>query len=189
MKKRLGNVVFLLLLVVVISGCNLWTDSPVPSPSNSPIPPEDGGIRFTLPDLAGNEVDFWNFRGKPVVVFFFKSYCPHCQDEAWFLQSVYRKYQEKVQFLGIAVNEQGTSGILIASTFAYAQQVYREFVAAHGWTFPVLVDDYGQVQRQLVGTGVPSFVFVDANGVIQGAVKDTLSQSKLEQLISVYLLD
>lgn len=175
--------------MVVLSGCNMWGDSPAPSPSNSPLPPEDTGIRFTLPDLAGNKVDFQNFRGRPLVIFFFKSYCSHCQDEAWFLQSVYQKYQEKVQFLGIVVNEQGTSGNLITSTVSYAQQIYREFVTTYGWTFPVLVDDYGQVQRQLAGTGVPSFVFVNVDGIIQETVKGTLSRNELEQLISVYLLD
>jgi predicted DsbA family dithiol-disulfide isomerase len=52
----------------------------------------------------------------------------------------------------------------------------------------VLIDDYGRVQRQLVGTGVPAFVFVDGYGVVRGTVKDTVSQSRLEQLIRFYLV-
>ncbi|MEN3185638.1 MAG: redoxin domain-containing protein [Atribacterota bacterium] len=191
MKRNMVLVVIALLgLVVVFSGCNMESITPPPvfTPAPTPTDQDDGGIRFTLPDLNGNEVIFQDFRGKPAVVFFFKSYCPHCQEEAPFLESVYRKYRDRVVFLGIAVNEQGTSGSLIASTFSYAQQIQSGFVSVYGWTFPVLIDDYGRVQRALVGTGVPSFAFIDASGRLQGMVKETISQGRLEQLIQLYLL-
>ncbi|NSW75354.1 MAG: TlpA family protein disulfide reductase [Candidatus Atribacteria bacterium] len=191
MKRKSSIIGFVLLLglLAVFSGCSMWEVIPNPTPTPTPTPTnqDDGGINFTLPDLAGNEVTFRSFRGKPAVVFFFKSYCPHCQDEAPFLESVYRKYQDRVTFLGVAVNEQGISGSLIASTTAYAQQITSEFVNVYGWTFTVLIDDYGRVQRELVGTGVPSFVFIDENGMVQGTVKDTVSQGQLEQLIQSYL--
>jgi thiol-disulfide isomerase/thioredoxin len=194
-KRSVLGLVFLLVLVLVFSGCGMW-DNTIPdhgdntdnNPGNGIGDGDDGGIDFSLPDLSLNEVRFRDLRGTPVVVFFFKSYCPHCQDEAPFLESVYRRYKGQVEFLGIAVNEQGTSGTLIASTTSYAQQIVRDFVQPYGWTFPVLIDDYGRVQRQLVGTGVPAFVFVDGYGVVRGTVKDTVSQSRLEQLIRFYLV-
>ncbi|MGC8777905.1 MAG: TlpA family protein disulfide reductase, partial [Candidatus Caldatribacteriaceae bacterium] len=78
---------------------------------------------------------------------------------------------------------------LIASTSSYAQMITSEFVNVYGWTFTVLIDDYGRLQRELVGTGVPSFVFIDENGLIRGTLRETISQSRLEQLIRSYLLD
>ena len=193
-KRRILGLVLLLALVLAFAGCSMWDtipdhgDNPDNNPGNGIGDGDDGGIDFSLPDLSLNEVRFRDFRGTPVVVFFFKSYCPHCHDEAPFLESVYRRYKGQVEFLGIAVNEQGNSGSLIASTASYAQQIVRDFVQPHGWTFPVLIDDYGRVQRQLVGTGVPSFVFVDGYGMVRGTMKETVSQSRLEQLIQFYLI-
>ncbi|MCX7667705.1 MAG: TlpA family protein disulfide reductase [Atribacterota bacterium] len=187
-RKDILSLALVFVLVVAFSGCSMWNVVPTPTPTPTPANQDDGGINFTLPDLAGNMVTFRDFRGKPAVVFFFKSYCPHCQEEAPFLESVYRKYQDRVEFLGIAVNEQGTSGSLIADTTFYAQQVASEFVNVYGWTFTVLVDDYGRIQRDLVGTGVPSFAFIDENGVVRGTIKETVSQGRLEQLIQLYLL-
>ncbi len=177
--------------VSLLTGCSLFGDGPSsPIPTVTVAPPDggDGGIDFALPDLAGNTVTARDFRGKPLVLVFFKTYCPHCQNEEVFLKKVYQSYRNQVQFLGIAVNEQGTSGRLIAPTSVYAQEVTRSFVNQYGWTFPVLIDDYGRVQRELAGTVVPSIVLVDAEGMIEHVVKDTLSQGALKSLIQLYLL-
>jgi len=177
----------LFVSLVIMGGCSFSENNPISSPQPTP-PEEDGGIQFVLFDITGNEVSFQNFRGKPAVLIFFKTYCPHCQDEAPFLETVYQKYRDQVEFLGIAVNEQGTSGALIAERSMYAIQVRNQFVERYGWTFPVLIDDYGRVQRELAGTGVPSLVFVDARGFVKKVIKEVISQSALEQAIVVYLL-
>ncbi len=167
-------------------------DTPGDSTPDNPETPEDPadtGINFTLPDLKGKEVSLLEFRGTPVLVVFLKSYCNKCEDEAPAIQDVYRRHQGELQVLGVAVNERGTSGDLIASPEQYAQIIRANFVNKYNWTFPVLIDDYGKVQREcVVKLGVPAFLFLNEKGEIRHTVTGAVSENNLESLLYRYLL-
>lgn len=181
-------------LLLGVTGCSdylpLPTETPDPSPTDTPTPtPVDTGINFTLPDLDGKEVSLLEFRGKPVLVFFFKSYCSYCKEEAPAIQDIYRRHQGELTVMGIAVNESGTSGNLIAPTEEYTQMIRSGFVNSSDWTFPVLIDDYGIVQREcFTRLGVPAFLFLNEKGEIQHTVTGAVSKNELESLLYQYLL-
>ncbi len=181
-------------LLLGITGCSDYlpspTETPDSSPTDTPTPtPVDTGINFTLPDLDGKEVSLLEFRGKPVLVFFFKSYCSYCKEEAPAIQDVYRRHQGELQVLGVAVNEKRASGDLIAPTEEYTRMIRSGFVNSNGWTFPVLIDDYGKVQREcFTRLGVPAFLFLNEKGEVQHTVTDPVSKNKLESLLYQYLL-
>lgn len=191
--KRLfpGFYAFLLFLILffTLEGCfseNPFLsggNNPTPTPWETPESNDDGGINFTLPNLDGDMVSIRSFRGTPVLLAFFKTYCSHCREEAPALQAIAQKYGGSLVVLGIAVNEYRTEGVPIASFEEYAAMVRREFVQPYGWTFTVLIDDLGKVQRELAGTGVPSLVFVDAGGRVRGTAQGALSFSELDARI------
>lgn len=189
-------VVLVFYILLGIMGCSDFSifppaQTPTPTPTQNPTPaptPVDTGIKFTLPDLDGEKVSLLEFRGKPVLVFFFKSYCGACQQEAPAIQKIYLRHREELQVLGIAVNESGTSGNLIAPQEEYARMIRTSFVNSYGWTFPVLIDDYGKVHREYIGSGVPAFLFLNEKGEIQHVEKNAVSESKLESLLYQYLL-
>lgn len=167
------------------------TPTPTPTPTQNPTPtptPIDTGIKFTLPNLDGEEVSLLEFRGKPVLLFFFKSYCDACQREAPAIQRIYSRHREELQFLGIAANEDHGSGSLIATPEEYTQMIRSNFVNKYNWTFPVLIDNYGRVQIEYVGRGVPSFLFLNEKGEIQHTLINPVSESELESLLDRYLL-
>ena len=83
----------------------------------------------------------------------------------------------------------GTSGDLIASPEQYAQIIRANFVNKYNWTFPVLIDDYGKVQREcVVKLGVPAFLFLNEKGEIRHTVTGAVSENNLESLLYRYLL-
>jgi len=187
-KRFILSLGFFCLLFVF--GCSYDVPPPstvTPSPSETPGDVDDGGIDFTLPDLSGEMVSFRSFRGTPALLMFFKTYCPHCQAEAQAIESIARKYSGSLIVLGIAVNESGTSGTPIAPFAQYAEMVRREFVVPYGWTFPVLIDDLGRVQRTLVGTGVPAIALVDAGGNLRETIRGETSFSYLDARVGELL--
>jgi len=176
---------FLLLGATGCSDFSIFPPTETPTPTPTPV---DTGINFTLPNLEGEEVSLLEFRGKPVLVFFFKSYCSYCKEEAPTIQRIYSRHREELQVLGIAVNEDHDSGKLIATQEEYAQIIKANFVNKYSWTFPVLVDNYGKVQTDYVGRGVPSFLFLNEKGERQYTSVNYIPESNLESLLDQYLL-
>lgn len=189
-------VVLAFSLLLGITGCSSLSlfppeenpDAPGDSTPDNQENPIDTGIDFTLPNLDGQDISLSEFRGKPVLVFFFKSYCIYCQEEAPAIQDIYHRHQDELVILGVAANENHGSGSLIASQKDYARMIRNNFVHKHNWTFPVLIDDYGIVQTKYVGVRVPAFLFLNEKGEIQHIERKSISKSKLESLLYQHLL-
>jgi thiol-disulfide isomerase/thioredoxin len=123
-------------------------------------------FRFSGVDQSGRTVDQSSpeFKGKPVIVDIFGTWCPNCHDEAPLLEQLYRKYQAQgLVILGLAYE-------YIDDTPRNLKQIaiYRD---KYGITFPLLLagtTDRGQIAKtlpQLVNFGAyPTTIFLDRNG-------------------------
>jgi peroxiredoxin len=109
---------------------------------------------FALPDLTGNTVRLSQFRGTPVVLTFFASWCHPCEEEMPALEQLQQEYGDKVAVL--AVNYQDL------------ERDTRQFVADHGVTYPALVEDAttNPVAARYGVHGPPITFFIDRNGVV-----------------------
>jgi thiol-disulfide isomerase/thioredoxin len=123
-------------------------------------------FRFSGVDQSGKTVDQNSpeFKGKPVIVDIFGTWCPNCHDEAPLLEQLYRKYQAQ----GLVVV--GLAYEYIDDTTRDLRQIgiYRD---KYGITFPLLLagtTDQGQIEKtlpQLVHFGAyPTTVFLDRSG-------------------------
>src|SRR3990170_2393895 len=62
---------------------------------------------FTLKTIDGNELRLSDFKGKPVVLNFWASWCPPCREEAPGLEATYKKYRDQgFVIIGIASSDQ-----------------------------------------------------------------------------------
>ena len=123
-------------------------------------------FRFHGTDAAGKTLDQSNpqFKGKPVIVDIFGTWCPNCHDEAPLLEELYRKYHAQgLEIVGLAYE-------YVDDTERNLRQlgIYR---TKYGLTFALLLagtTDEGQIQKtlpQLVNFGAfPTTIFVDRNG-------------------------
>ena len=118
---------------------------------------------FELPTLNGGMARLSDYRGRPVLIFFTATWCPYCGAEAPYLeQEIWRRYQERgLQVVCIDVKEHAA--------------VMWPFVERYGWTFPVLLDDEGEVSMRFapIKEGLPPEVAIinahfilDAEGVV-----------------------
>jgi len=126
-------------------------------------------FRFSGIDASGKTVtqDSPEFKGKPLIVDIFGTWCPNCHDEAPALEKLYQKYHnEGLEIVGLAYE-------YVDDTPRNLKQIaiYRE---KFGITFPLLLSgttDEGQIAKtlpQLVGFGAfPTSIFVDREGHVR----------------------
>jgi len=94
---------------------------PVAAPAASPA--SKSALSFKA--YGGRDVAIEDYKGKVVMVMFFSTDCPHCQNTARILAPIYREYRGKgIEFLGLAVNPS-------------AAQNLPAFVAQYGVEYPV----------------------------------------------------
>jgi thiol-disulfide isomerase/thioredoxin len=151
--KRILNIIAALLILpaafsgVLMAGC---------TGSASEYGPEIGKLApdFTLNGLDGQEVSLSGFRGRPVLLNFWATWCGPCQMEMPLLQEVYEKWT-------------GTGLVLLAVNLREDPASVREFVEGAGYTFPVLLSPGNDVPLAYNIRGIPATFFVDADGVIR----------------------
>jgi thiol-disulfide isomerase/thioredoxin len=123
---------------------------------------------FTLPDLQNRQVNLSDFQGKPVVAFFWASWCGYCNREMPDITSVASKYSDKAVILGINGDEDTADA--------------RSFAAAKKLSFPVLLDTGNiPVHRQFKVQSYPTHIFFKADGTVAKTVVGQMSRAELER--------
>jgi cytochrome c biogenesis protein CcmG/thiol:disulfide interchange protein DsbE len=131
---------------------------------------------FTLNDLDGNPVSLSDFRGLPVVVNFWATWCAPCRIEMPELQAAYDKYQDDgLTILALDQDEPAD----IASAYFYDEM---------GLTFTPLLDEGSQVSTDFGSFGVlPSTYFIDASGAVSAIHRGPLTMSQIEGYLNELL--
>ncbi len=111
---------------------------------------------FALPALTNSAapISLASFRGRPLVINFWASWCVPCRTEMPLLEKAFRAEHGNVQFLGINSND--TPGAA------------RLFLRQIGVTYPAVSDSGGSVALRYGLFGLPTTVFISASGAIVG---------------------
>lgn len=123
--------------------------------------------QLTLPTVDGRPVALEQFKGKPVVLNLWATWCPPCLREMPVLQ---RSQQERGDVHFVFVNQGEQAGKVQA------------FLAAHGLALRnVLLDSSGQAGVQLGYRALPTTLFFDAKGRLVDTRVGELSHATLSQ--------
>lgn len=131
---------------------------------------------FTVYTGDGTPVKLSDFRGKPVVLNFWASWCPPCKAEMPDFDAAYQKYPQ-VQFL--MVNATDGSRETVESAQAH--------VTEQGYSFPVFFDTELSASIAYQATALPCTYFIDENGNLVAQGRGMLSAETLEQGINMIL--
>lgn len=132
---------------------------------------------FEVLDNDGNTVRLSDFRGKPVVLNFWATWCPPCKAELPDFDRSAATYGDEVTFLMVNLTDGGrdtVSGV-------------REFVAANGYTFPVYFDTRYSAANAYRVSSIPTTYFINAEGEIVSYKVGMVSASELEKGIQSLL--
>lgn len=125
-----------------------------------------------LPD--GSTSSLAAYRGQPVVINFWATWCPPCRAEMPELIRAYERYRDQ-GLVVLAVNE------------AEAHDQVAVFVQELGLTMPVIIDPRGEVMAAYKTNSLPSTFFIDRRGVVRVRWVGMLTPDVLEQHLRAIL--
>lgn len=114
-----------------------------------------------------------DLRGKPLLLEFWATWCPHCLASIPHLQELYTKYSSK--------------GLQVLAVSAEKKKAVEKFVKAMGekMTYPIGIDNQGQTTTAYRIRGIPTAFLIDKNGVVRWAGHPMqLSESMIKNLLA-----
>jgi thiol-disulfide isomerase/thioredoxin len=126
-------------------------------------------FRFSFPGLDGKTVTHRDerFKGKALIVYIFGTWCPNCNDEAPFLEELYRTYHSRgLEIIGLA-NE-------FSGEFEKDRDMVKRYKEKYGLSWPVLIvgiADKKETAKALSDLdrvlAYPTTLFIDKEGHVQ----------------------
>ena len=126
---------------------------------------------FTVLDWDGNEVNFSDYAGKPVVLNFWAHWCGPCQMEMPEFNAKYEELEGEVTFLMVHVGADMDAG--------------KEKVTEGGYTFPVVFDKDSQAAAIYGVSAFPTSFFIDKEGNLQAYYVGAMDGDLLQQGIDM----
>ena len=127
---------------------------------------------FTVLDWDGNEVNFSDYAGKPVVLNFWAHWCGPCLMEMPEFNAKYEELEGEVTFLMVHVGADMDAG--------------KDKVTEGGYTFPVVFDKDRQAAAFYGVSAFPTSFFIDKEGNLQayymGAMDGDLPQQGIDMI-------
>lgn len=136
-------------------------------------------IDFELKDQFGNVHKLSDYKGKTIFMNFWATWCPPCRAEMPEIQKLHEAYQSEenpeVVILGVAApgygSEQDEEGI-------------KEFMEENGYTYPVLMDEGGNLFEQYRIYSYPTTFMITKEGKVFGYVSGQLTEDMMKSIIA-----
>jgi peroxiredoxin len=140
---------------------------------STPVDPQAGkpAPDFELSTLEGKTVHLSDYKGHPVLVNYWATWCPPCREELPLIQE--RQAQFSPDLVVLAVNAGEDSATV------------KNYIGKQGLTFPVLLDPDWKVEALFGIMAYPTSVFIDRNGVIQARYVGGMSKDVLDDYLGL----
>ena len=130
---------------------------------------------FELVSLDGETFKLSDYTGEMVMLNFWASWCPPCRVEMPHMETYYQEFKEEHNIEILAVN--------MTTLERGSKDKVPEFVDKHGLTFPILMDEEGDVKDLYDVMVYPTTYIVNAKGIITDKVNIPLDVEVIHWLV------
>jgi thiol-disulfide isomerase/thioredoxin len=130
---------------------------------------QENRFRFSFPGLDGKVMTDKDerFKGKALIVYIFGTWCPNCNDEAPFLEELYKTYHPQgLEVIGLA-NE-------FSGEFSKDRDMVKRYKKKYGLSWPVLIVGIADKKKTAEALSdldhvlaYPTTLFIDRKGKVQ----------------------
>ena len=130
--------------------------------------------KLDLTTLDGRKLDLSAYRGRPVLLNFWATWCGPCVREFPLLRrTLDQRRADGLVVLGVLVNDSAGNA--------------RKFVREHGGTWPVGIDQGAKAAAAFKVVGLPESVFVRRDGTLATRVLGELTRDRLDAQLAPIL--
>lgn len=172
-------ILYTLILIAGAAWITISADTTGASTPGNISAPQAG---FTAPDFTlktpdGEEYTLSELKGSAVLINLWATWCPPCRAEMPAMQNMYQEYKDQ-GFIILAVN----------MTYQDNPLAVVPFVKEYGLTFPILLDETGDVGKAYQLRSLPSSYFINRYGIITevvigGPMSEALLRTRIEQAL------
>ncbi|MEI2664791.1 redoxin domain-containing protein [Rossellomorea sp. LJF3] len=129
---------------------------------------------FALTTLDGEEVKLSDYKGKKVILNFWATWCPPCKAEMPHMEQYYEKNakKENVEILAVNLTSQDDG-----------EKAVQQFVDGYELTFPILMDEKGDIGDEYRAFTIPTTYMIDTNGLIQHKIVGPMNEEMMGKMV------
>jgi peroxiredoxin len=179
MNQMQRQIIYLFILAIGFAWIIISADKSGASTSGKIPAPQQGFLApdFELKTPTGESIKLSDLRGRAVLVNLWATWCPPCRAEMQSIEKVYQEYKDQ-EFTVLAVNMTYQDDPLAVMPFVHEQEL----------TFPILLDETGEMARVYQLRSLPSSYFIGRDGIINevvigGPMSEALLRTRIEALL------
>ncbi|PAB58385.1 TlpA family protein disulfide reductase [Anaeromicrobium sediminis] len=124
--------------------------------------------KFTLKDLNGKDVSLSDYKGKIVLINFWATWCAYCDMEMPDLEKL---------------NKENDDLVVLAVNVREGKDIVEKYIKEGKYTFPVALDESGDVSAKYLVSAFPTTYFVDKEGLLLGAVPGMMTAAQMDEIV------
>jgi len=174
-RRIIYSIILLLGLVWTVASADKsgsTTSGKISAPQQGFLAPD-----FELKTPKGDSIQLSDLRGQAVLVNLWATWCPPCRAEMQAIEKVHNEYKD-----------QGFTVLAVNMTYQDDPFEVMPFVNEQRLSFPILLDETGEMANAYQLRSLPSSFFVDRNGVIKevvigGPMAEALLRTRVEDIL------
>jgi peroxiredoxin len=133
---------------------------------------------FSLTDLNGKSLNLSSFKGRPILLNFWASWCPYCRKERAHLNKLHEDFTDKKL-------------VIISVSIDKSLAQVKSFMKKHPAEFPVLWDHTGKVSSTYNVSALPTSYLINSDGIIKKKITGFKSwtSANAKQLINELIIN
>jgi cytochrome c biogenesis protein CcmG, thiol:disulfide interchange protein DsbE len=159
-----------ILLLLAVTGYGIWNALAAEKTKEVGLSVGDVAPDFALQTLTGETMRLSDFRGKPVIVNFWTTWCPPCKKEMPDMEKFYQHYHSEVGLLAVHLTSQDTV------------ENAKSFINDYQLSFPVVLDKKQKVLKKYQIQTIPTSYIIDGDGVIRKKMIGPMTYKQMEEI-------